>query len=44
MATGNVLEMQEKPKEKTPTGWHQFWQKEMAAAQKRMRRFRKQGN
>jgi hypothetical protein len=34
----------DRPKEKTPTGWHKFWQKEMEAAEKRLRVFTKQGN
>ena len=33
-----------RPDEKTPKGWHQFWQKEFDAANKRLRQFRKQGN
>jgi len=33
-----------KPKQKSPTGWHRFWVKEMEAAQKRLRKFTKQGN
>ena len=33
-----------KPKEKTPTQWHQYWQKEKNAADKRVSKFQKQGN
>ena len=43
MAT--VLELSEsRPQERTPTGWYKYWQKELSAADKRLRRFRKQGN
>jgi hypothetical protein len=38
----NALE--EKPDSKTPTGWHKFWDKEIEAARKRMRKFHRQGN
>lgn len=31
------------PTERTPKGWHDFWEKELSAFQKRSRRFRKQG-
>ena len=47
MAQSNVStigEQDEKPAEKTPAGWHKFWQKEMEAAQKRLSKFTKQGN
>ena len=37
-------ESQATPKEKSPKGWHQFWQKEYDAAEKRVRKFQKQGN
>ena len=46
MAT-NVVDLSDsddRPKEKTPTGWHKFWQKEMDACEKRLRVFTKQGN
>jgi len=33
-----------KPKERTPRGWQQYWEKEYAAARKRARTFQKQGN
>ena len=33
-----------KPREKTPAGWAKFWEKELTAAQKRLRVFTKQGN
>jgi hypothetical protein len=43
---GQVIEMEsnDSPKEKTPTGWHKFWQKEKTAADKRLRDYQKQGN
>ena len=37
-------EDQATPTEKTPAGWHKFWQKEYTAAEKRVRDFQKQGN
>lgn len=47
MATGAVVSLDsddDRPKEKTPTGWHKFWQSEMEACEKRLRSFTKQGN
>lgn len=42
---GTVSEISDAvPQGKTPADWHKFWQKEMEAATKRLRRFRKQGN
>ena len=35
---------EEKPKGKTPAQWHLYWAKEMDAADKRVRKFLKQGN
>ena len=43
MAKSNVVKMDE-PKEKTPSGWAMFWQKELEAARKRLRNFNRQGN
>jgi len=37
-------ELDTKPKEKTPTGWARHWDTQMAATQKRLRRFVRQGN
>ena len=33
-----------KPEDKSPTGWHRFWVKELEAAHKRLRTFQTQGN
>jgi len=45
MATGNLESSESnEPEERTPTGWHQFWSKELIAAEKRARQFTKQGN
>jgi hypothetical protein len=47
MATGEVVSLDssgDSPSEKSPTGWHQFWQKEKSAADKRLRDFTRQGN
>ena len=46
MRTGDQAssESEDKPKEKTPAGWHKFWAGEVEAAQKRLRKFYKQGN
>ncbi len=47
---GNVTALDSKnptdgrPAEKTPTGWYKYWQVEMDAAEKRLRKFFKQGN
>ena len=38
-----VIEMEQPSKEKTPAQWHQTWQKEMDAAEKRTRKYKKQG-
>ena len=45
-ATGAVvsLDSDDRPKEKTPSGWHQYWAREKAAADKRLRDFCRQGN
>ena len=40
----NIGDQDDRPKEKSPTGWHNFWQKEMEASEKRLRTFTKQGN
>jgi hypothetical protein len=40
----NVVEIGEGKKEKTPAEYHQKWQKEMSAADKRLRKYLKQGN
>ena len=40
----NVVEMEDRPKRKTPQAWAKFWQKEHDAAHKRVRKFRKRGN
>ena len=32
------------PKKRTPKGWHEYWMREKAAAEKRLRKFTKQGN
>ena len=37
-------ELDTKPKEKSPQGWAKHWQKQMSAANKRMKRFVRQGN
>ena len=39
-----VVEMKAPKKSKTPAQWHQHWQKEMSAANKRLRKYLKQGN
>jgi hypothetical protein len=41
-----VIEMDQddKPKEKTPTGWYKYWGKEKKAASKRLKQFQDQGN
>ncbi|MCK5318375.1 MAG: hypothetical protein KAJ55_10685 [Anaerolineales bacterium] len=33
-----------RPEEKSPTGWYKYWQTEMDAAEKRLRKFTRQGN
>ena len=38
-----VVEMAPNKKEKSPAQWHQHWQKEMDACEKRLRHYRKQG-
>jgi len=38
------MELDTRPKEKTPSGWAKHWQVQMSAAEKRLRRFTKQGN
>ena len=38
------IEESASPKEKTPTGWHRHWQKEVSASQKRLKRYQTQGN
>ena len=40
----DVVSIEDAPKEKSPTGWHQYWQKEKSAADKRLRTFTRQGN
>ena len=40
----DVVSIEDAPKEKSPTGWHQYWQKEKSAADKRLRTFARQGN
>jgi hypothetical protein len=42
----NVVKLEDDsaPKERTPAGWAKFWEKELAAAQKRQRIFQRQGN
>ena len=41
----NVVSIvEEGPQERTPTGWHQYFKKEMAASEKRLREYTKQGN
>jgi len=40
----NQDESQATPKERTPSGWAKFWQKEYDAAEKRLRQYKKQGN
>ena len=37
-------ELDTQPREKTDSGWAKYWQTQMSASQKRMRRFIKQGN
>ena len=46
MAEADVIPIdgEEARKEKTPKQWHQHWQREKLAAQKRLRNFVKQGN
>jgi len=39
-----VVEMEAPKKEKSPAQWHNHWQKEIDAAQKRTRKYMKQGN
>ena len=39
-----VIEMEQPKKEKSPAQWHQHWTKEMEASQKRLRKYKKQGN
>ncbi len=39
-----VIEMGQPKKEKSPAQWHQHWTKEMEASQKRLRKYKKQGN
>ena len=39
-----VVEMEQPSGEKTPAQWHQTWTKEMDAAEKRLRKYKKQGN
>lgn len=38
-----VVEMAPNKKEKSPAQWHQHWQKEMDACEKRLRHYKKQG-
>ncbi len=40
----SIGDQDDRPKEKTPSGWHKFWEKEMEACSKRLRKFQKQGN
>lgn len=42
MPPAEVVEL--KPKEKSPAEWHQYWQDEKSAADKRVSKFQKQGN
>ena len=44
MANVAQIDDQSTPKDKTPTGWHQFWQSQKTAADKRLRHFTRQGN
>lgn len=50
METGAVTSLgydqdaEDGPKERTPTEWHKYWQKEMEAASKRFKEYTKQGN
>ena len=46
MATNTVVDLDEykTPKKRTPQQWASYWQKEMAAAEKRTRKFVKEGN
>jgi hypothetical protein len=39
-----VVSIEDEDKEKTPAEWHRHWQKEMSAAQRRTRKYKKQGN
>lgn len=39
-----AIDSDDSPDEKTPTGWHRYWNKEKAAADKRLRTFTRQGN
>ena len=36
-----VVEMEQPSTEKTPAQWHQHWQKEMSAAERRLRKYKK---
>ena len=38
-----VVDMELPSEEKTPSQYHQMWQKEMDAAEKRIRKYKKQG-
>ena len=42
----NVIELEQKEtkSEKNPVEWQQYWETEMSAASKRLRKFRRQGN
>tara|TARA_R110000803_G_scaffold67205_1_gene128851 strand:+ start:2063 stop:4222 length:2160 start_codon:yes stop_codon:yes gene_type:complete len=42
----NVIELEQKEtkSEKTPVEWQQYWETEMSAANKRLRKYRRQGN
>ena len=44
MNVASITDQDDRPEKKTPTGWHKFWEKEMAACEKRLRTFTKQGN
>ena len=39
-----VVEMEQPSGEKSPAQWHQHWGKEMEAAERRLRKYKKQGN
>jgi hypothetical protein len=43
-AEDNVVSIEEAKEEKTPAQWQKHWQKEMTAARKRTREYKKQGN
>ncbi len=43
MTTGDETSSESKPTERTPAGWHKYWQTQMDAADKRMRNFIRKG-